>query len=189
MRARAGVRAARKPGTERETDWHLRRCGQLQSACQYSHGIHVSITVGKYSVRESHGESNQRDERVHNWIRDGSRDRVPFSECFVPIVVVAMLSRCRGAKLHASALMLAFGGMRGIPRSEAQRGCRGARVRVRSWSRHGRVGWWSQVGARPVRVYVAGKRHGGLPREPNDWLRNAEARGCVGRGRGARGIR
>ena len=122
-------------------------------------------------------------------IRDGSRDRVPFSECFVPIVVVAMLSRCRGAKLHASALMLAFGGMRGIPRSEAQRGCRGARVRVRSWSRHGRVGWWSQVGARPVRVYVAGKRHGGLPREPNDWLRNAEARGCVGRGRGARGIR
>ena len=62
-----------------------------------------------------------------------------------------MLSRCRGAKLHASALMLAFGGMRGIPRSEAQRGCRGARVRVRSWSRHGRVGWW----CRSVRVRSA----------------------------------
>ena len=59
--------------------------------------------------------------------------------------------------MHASALMLAFGGMRGIPRSEAQRGCRGARVRVRSRSRHARVEWWCRSVRAPVRVYVAGK--------------------------------
>ena len=160
MRARAGVRAARKPGTaERDTDWHLRRCGQLQSACQYSHGIHVSISVGSYSVREAHGESNQRDERVHN----RQFETVVEIECLfgvlIPIVVVAMLSRCRGAKLHvrrgcwrlAYAVSRAESGARGCGRGRGTRGSGGgAGVRVRS------------ACACPA------SRHGGLPREPNE---------------------
>lgn len=66
-----------------------------------------------------------------------------------------------GGKAARSAWMLAFG--YAVSRAEA-----GARVRSRS--RHARVGRWCRC-ARPVRVCVAGKWHGGLPREPNDWLR------------------
>ena len=74
-----------------------------------------------------------------------------------------------GGKAARSAWMLAFG--YAVSRAEA-----GARVR----SRHARVGRWCRC-ARPVRVCVAGKWHGGLPREPERFGCEPERRASAAR--------
>ena len=104
VRARAGVRAARnrKPGTERETDWHLRRCTasaigvpvQSRHPSQHPSQHHSRKFLGQRvrgieSMGGRKGFNIWGDERASIYSNiDGSRDDEPFAVLYVRRIAI-----------------------------------------------------------------------------------------------------